>query len=145
MTEPIPEDYTGRVREFAANHKRIAALKAEAEVLEERQGVLAPILLLDFEQANRQRDTIDDVTVHLHRDRRPIWLAKDEHEKTDWPRLVAAFREAGLSSFISAEKVNWQSVRGYLAELAQKKEDLPPSLRDLVGQETTPSIRVKGR
>lgn len=145
MSEPIPSDYNGRVREYAANSKRLDELKQQTERLEERQAVLEPILLLDFEQNGRQRDTVDGVTVHLHRDRRPVWLAKDDHDKTDWPTLVAAFREAGLGGFVSAQTVNWQSVRGYLSELAERKEDLPPSLRGLVGQEIKPSIRTRGR
>lgn len=138
-----PSDYNGRVKRMVEVDKRIDDVKAELAVLDEERETLAKVLLLDFEQAGRSRDTIDGRTVYMHRDKRPVWKAKTDEGKTDWPALVAAFREAGLDGFVTGEKVNWQQVRSYLNELADG--DLPPSLEGLVELDTEHSIRVRGR
>lgn len=137
------------VRRFAELDMKRKAAEADAQAYKEELDRLAPAILEEIaahpEEWSMNKEGLpqmrldvngDKILVHLHRQ---IWAKCVDQ---NWPRAVAALREAGLDEYVET-KYNTTVFSAYLRELDRAGQPLPESFAGAIESEVRLTLRTR--
>ena len=134
----------GQLKRFVALDKRKRRLEEELKSVKAELEDLRPAVLDYFRTSGTQKQTLDGVTVYLHRQ---LWAGREEG--VDGTKAAAALTLADLG-YLVEPKFNTQSLSAFFREQEQLRDDLvdpadllPPVLRGIIKLSETFDVRTR--